>query len=948
MGSITSGSGLFSGIDSATIIDQLLAIEARPRTLFQRRIAQLQQQQAAYLDVNSRLNSLKGVAASFRTGKTFQSMRATSTDADVLSATASTTAQPGSYQFLVDRLVTNQQLLSSGFADRDSTSLGATSFVFESADGRLDRDTALAGFNGGEGVERGKIVITQGSGSATVDLSKAVTLGDVVEAINTATGVSVTASVDNQRLVLTSSSGAFSVSSATGYDTAASLGIQGSSAGGGTQTLSGSAIYYAGSSTALSQLNDGNGVFVSDTVGPTRFDFRLTVGTTSVDVNIGEVYDSESKVTEGPASSLGAVVERINEAISAAGVTGVSASIDTTGSRLVIANTSGQDLAITESGTGTTARDLGILRTTAAPGGVTGKRLLAGLDDTLLRSVDGNQGGGTLIAITSRAGAEFEVDTTGLETIQEVLAAISTASGGAVTAALNDAGTGLVITDQTASGSIVGNLIVGGDGADALGIATGASGVAESTFRGASAQHAYVTGSTLLSKLSGGAGVGTGTFTITDGSGIVTAIEIDNDTTNVHQLLREINGQLSSKGANAIASINDKGDGIVIKERTDRPNGATAIRVNDTSGAVAKRLGIAGTAEGIGASNVLDGSAEREVELESADTLEDVVQKINEAGVQATASIINDGQGANSFRVSLVARSSGRGGRFTIDTKGVNLGLTTLEAGENSRVFFGSSDPARAVLVSSSSNTVDSLITGVSIDLQRTSTDLVTLSVTRDTTAIEAKIDEFVKSFNDVIDRIDFQTRYNSETQERGALLGDGAAFALRQTLFTKIQGTGFNIEGRYQRLADVGLEFGDGGVLSIDKTRLRAAMEEDYDAVAELFTARDLEDKEDDEVAPGITVRNTSTDDTFSRLGLAGIIEELAKDYTDSVDGQLTNRSNALTTQIRGLNTRVEDFDARLDRRREVLQRQFLAMEQAIAQLQSQSSALTALRSVG
>jgi len=206
MGGITSGIGLASGIDSGTLIERLLSLEARPRTLAQQRLIQLQSQQAAYFDLNSRMNALKTAAAKFRTGKVFDSMKSTSSDPLVMTATSSTNAQTGNYTFLVDRLVTSQQLLSRGFADKDSAALGASSFTFESAVARLDRDTNLADLNGGEGIERGKISISVNSGTAvSVDLSKAATINEVIEAIN-GSGTGVTATAEGTRLVLRAAS----------------------------------------------------------------------------------------------------------------------------------------------------------------------------------------------------------------------------------------------------------------------------------------------------------------------------------------------------------------------------------------------------------------------------------------------------------------------------------------------------------------------------------------------------------------------------------------------------------------------------------------------------------------------------------------------------------------------------------------------------------------------
>src|SRR5262245_59399302 len=115
MSGISSGVGIFSGINSGQIIEQLLAIEGRPKVLAQQRILQLQQQQAAYLDLNSKIQALKTAAGAFRLNNVFSANTANSSNPDVLSATASNTAIPGSYQFIVDRLVSSQQTLSRGF-----------------------------------------------------------------------------------------------------------------------------------------------------------------------------------------------------------------------------------------------------------------------------------------------------------------------------------------------------------------------------------------------------------------------------------------------------------------------------------------------------------------------------------------------------------------------------------------------------------------------------------------------------------------------------------------------------------------------------------------------------------------------------------------------------------------------------------------------------------------
>jgi len=947
MGGITTGIGLFSGIDTATLIQQLLSLEARPKALAQRRMAQLQLQQTAYMDVNARMSALRSAASGFRTNKTFSTMAASSSNANVLTATAGVGASPGSYSFVVDRLVSSQQLLSRGFADRDVSSVGATAFTFESAEARLDRDVALADFNGGEGIKRGKIVIAQGSSSATIDLSKAVTVNDVIDAINAAAEVDVTATVSGGRFVLTGATD-FSVSSAAGFTTAESLGIKGSSASG---TLTGSEVYYAGSGTALASLNDGNGVFIGTDISTSRYDLTITIdpggANQSVNVNIGTVYDAELNAVKGPVSTLGGVVERINAALTDAGLNAdVAASLS--GGRIVLTDAQSRTVQVTEkSGTSSTAKDLGILG--SATGTLTGRRVLAGLNTTLVSNLNGGSGiaGDGQVSFTARDGTSFTADLSGAETIRAIVTAINDAAGngGRIVASLNGAGNGLLITDTTGGGS---NLIVTGETAESLGIATDAGGVGESSVQGTNLQHRYVTLSTRVSDLNGGRGIGTGTFRLTDGSGKTAVIDIGTDTKTLADLIQEMNAQASALGLNLVASINATGDGLLVAEKDGEPQGGAAIKVEDLTGTVAKSLRIAGTASGTGDDNVINGSYETTVEFDAADTLDTVVRKINEAGVGVRATVINDGSGSTPFRISLVAAASGRAGRFILDDGGLSLGLETLNAGEDARVFFGSSDPAKAVLLTSSTNTLDTVVTGVTIDLHSTNANPVTLTVSRDTGGIEKAIDDFISAYNAVLDRIKTQTKFDPETNVRGPLLGDSTVANLLASMQRTILGEAKGVTGRYTRLTEVGVRVGEGGKLSIDRNRLREAMETDFAAVQDVFAAREVAAKEEFvEVEPGVWVKNTSTKDEFSKLGVLFRVEELAKEYVDSVDGVLRQRDRTLTTQIELQSKRIEAFDVRLEQRRKQLEAQFLAMERALAALQSQQSALAGLSSL-
>lgn len=951
MSGITS-SGLISGIDSAALIDQLLQITARPRTLAQARLGQLQTQQAAFLDINSRLQTLRTAAADFRTQFVFRGKTATTTQPSAVTATANNGAQLGTFGVLVDRLVSTQQRLSRGFEDRGSSPFGAEAITFEPDAARLTRDVSLNELNGGGGVSRGVITIRDDQNvTATVDLSRVATVNEVLDAINNA-GTNVRARVDGGAFVLDNV--AF-VESNTGFTTAEDLGLTGSIVGG---TLTGATVYRLDESTLLSELNDGNGV---DIRRSDDFSFAIDVSVgggaaTEVRVNLGEIRaDTDPaaaglELVEARVTTVGGVVDRINDALTAAGFSTRAAINESTG-RLTITNGGTETVTVRDRDGRGTARDLGI-RGLAGAGGATlsGARILSSLSSTLIKSVGGGGsgalGGNGELGFRLRDGVTSVVlNIASAETIEEAVEQINAAgvaqAGGRLTARVNDAGTGLEIADSTANPSA--NLISLGnpasDTATALGIATSVTGVAASTYT-ASAERRYLSEGTLLATLNGGRGIGSGTFTITGPGSITRTVSVGANLTTVRDLLDEFN---ATPGVSA--RINDTGDGFVI-ESTEA---GEAIRITDTSGNVAEGLGIEGVGTVDGNTSRIVGGLSRTVEFAADDTLDEAVAKINEAGVGLTVSVLNDGSAARPFRLSFSATRTGEGGRVTIDTKGFNLGLQTLDEGRNARAFVGGSDPARSLLVSSSTNTLDGVVNGVNLDLKERTTTFAQVTVAQDTARIEESITTLVDAYNATIDRIATQSRYVEATNERGPLLGDGTLIGLQGALASVVNTRNQGFSTQFDRLTQVGITVANGGRLSFDSTRFRNALAEDPEAVEDLFTRRTP-------IAnTGVLVTDengrtlaSSTDSQaplqFSQLGVIGQIERLADLYTNSIDGVLTRRRTSLDSQISGQQERITNLGVSIENERQRLQRQFIALEQALAQLQSQQSALAGI----
>ena len=957
MGGITTGVGLFSGIDTGSLIEQLLSIEARPKALAQTRLIQIQSQQAAYLSINSQLSAIENLAKAFRTDNIFKNKKALVSNESVLSVNASQDALPGTYDFIVNRLVSTQQMLSGGFATSDAAA-GLSSLTFEGAEGRLDRDTSLADLNNGDGITRGVITINNGTTDTEVDLSTVGTVSEVLDALNAVTGVS--ARLENDKFVI---EGVTSISDTGGREVLASMGLDGSIVG---TTLTGSAVYTLGTNTALSSLNDGRGLGVRNTSGVGVFDFTIHIDTVTdlfldnndltIEVRLGdieELVDDELTVTSSAVTTVGGAVDRINQAIDDAGLGAeLTATINETTGAIDIVDSLNRGFVIADYATGsgsesTAAADLGIAGSHLT-GSASGSRIFAGMNTTLVSSLNGGSGlgavDGELNFVTQDGSPGFMIDITGLGDINDVINAINTdvTNAGRVVASLNDAGNGLSIVDTTTGGTTFTISGTGGlDTAAALGIdGSFSDGVAG----GSDLDLAYIGTATALDSMFDGDGLGTGSFEIIDSNGYRAEITISSGDKTLADVIRRINQNSSLE---VTARINDTGDGLIIED-TGTLGGL--LEINDTDGDVASKLRIEGkvTQEALDAdpnANFIDGSFETTLEFDTNDSLEDVINAINASNAGVSASLINTGTGSTPFRLSLASEESGSDGRFLVDSGGFDLRISTIDAGDDSRVFYGSTDPADGILISSSTNQLDGVIQGVTIDLTATSDESVEISISQDTESIETKIQEFVDAFNAAVEQIDFQTRFDQETEERGTLLGDGTVIGLRNAMFSGLLRENDGFSSAFSRLSDVGITIGSESKLEFDSEKFRTAYAEDSQAVEDLFSRRTVQTNEVDEDA---TFLNPDIELEYSERGVMVMFEQFAETYTDSLTGILSGRDDAFDDQIALQESRIESIEARLDARREVLTRQFLAMEQAIAGFQSQSSALSQISALG
>jgi flagellar hook-associated protein 2 len=118
-GSITAG-GLITGLDTNTIIAQLISLERQPITRSQRRISTLETQRTAVRDLRTQLQTLRNRVQDFRLNNIFNAYNATSSKTEILTSTVSS-SNPAVGAFAV-----NATQLASASTAQSSAALSAS------------------------------------------------------------------------------------------------------------------------------------------------------------------------------------------------------------------------------------------------------------------------------------------------------------------------------------------------------------------------------------------------------------------------------------------------------------------------------------------------------------------------------------------------------------------------------------------------------------------------------------------------------------------------------------------------------------------------------------------------------------------------------------------------------------------------------------------------------
>ncbi len=143
MSSITFG-GLATGLDTNSIVKELMALERKPIERLQKDKAYLNSRVKAFSEFEGKLKGLLKAMEEMDTSRELRSYSATSGSEEYFSVSASGNAAPGSYQIEVRHLAQLQKDVSNGYADPSETSFTAGTVTINGTDIAIEEGDSLA------------------------------------------------------------------------------------------------------------------------------------------------------------------------------------------------------------------------------------------------------------------------------------------------------------------------------------------------------------------------------------------------------------------------------------------------------------------------------------------------------------------------------------------------------------------------------------------------------------------------------------------------------------------------------------------------------------------------------------------------------------------------------------------------------------------------------------
>ena len=293
-------------------------------------------------------------------------------------------------------------------------------------------------------------------------------------------------------------------------------------------------------------------------------------------------------------------------------------------------------------------------------------------------------------------------------------------------------------------------------------------------------------------------------------------------------------------------------------------------------------------------------------------TLADAAAAINASSYGLTASVVQTG--TNAYALQVNAKKTGADNAFSLQGGGT---FTTNSVGQNAEVKVGTT---AEYTVSSDTNTFSTLMAGTTITVSKVETAPVTVSVVADPDAVADKASALVDAINAALDTVKKLT--SNAPGSTAALRGEFPVTSLAGRLLDAVSsavGPVTTPPTAGSSPAVVGIQLTKDGKVTFDRKKFLAALEENPELANRMVAG-------DPAAVPPVK-------------GIADRLLEVTKLASDSTKGTLVSLAQGQDAMAKDLESRIDSWNVRLVKRKEILTRQFTAMETALSSLRNQST---------
>jgi len=293
-----------------------------------------------------------------------------------------------------------------------------------------------------------------------------------------------------------------------------------------------------------------------------------------------------------------------------------------------------------------------------------------------------------------------------------------------------------------------------------------------------------------------------------------------------------------------------------------------------------------------------------------------------QSDVPVSATLVNSG---GVSRLVLAGKSTGAANGFTATTDSglASLGLASTQSASDA------SYSINGLALTSPSNTIKDAVDGVTVVLNNgpaagstagTTADTV-VTIAKDTDSIKSKVNDLISAYNAANSQIRSSTSYDATTKTAGQLNGEAVLRQAQSNISGVIRGAMTAAQsGDYTRASDIGLEVQKDGSLKLNDTKFDAAMAADPSKVQRLLAG--------------------PTGATGNNRGLAAQLRDQL-DAISGTTGSLQVRQDGLRSQIKKMDSKQEQMQARLDQVQKRLVTQYSSLDTLLTQRQTDSNAL-------